>query len=116
MVNGFRFHTHTYGSTKSTANWGVCVKGDTGSSGGFDFYGIVDDIIEIQYSGAKPNFVTLFKCTWFDPTRGVRTHTTSGLVYVKWKSRLSPPDPFILARQAQQVYYTQYPHPSLQQW
>ncbi|VFQ69349.1 unnamed protein product [Cuscuta campestris] len=111
--NGFRFHTHSYGKTKSVANWGILAKGDQ-----VDYYGKIDDIVELTYLGKERNYsITLFKGTWFDPTYGVRYNKASGVTDVKWNSRLNPPDePFLLASLAQQVFYLEYPHSSLRSW
>ncbi|CAH9130990.1 unnamed protein product [Cuscuta epithymum] len=112
-VNGYKFHTRTYGGTKRTSNWGVCVLGQTSEADHYDFYGMVDEIWELFY---KKNKVTIFKGTWFDPTSGVRIHEPSGVVDVRHTSRLHPEDPFILASQAQQVYYVSYPTEGLRDW
>ena len=39
FVNGFKFHTTTYGSHRSTYNSGVCVKGSNYNEDSNDFYG-----------------------------------------------------------------------------
>ncbi|CAH9126914.1 unnamed protein product [Cuscuta epithymum] len=112
-VNGFKFHTRKYGNGKRSSNWGVCVLGETSGDGRYDFYGIIDDIIEVRY---KQNEVTIFRGTWFDPTNGVRIDKHSGVVDVRHTFRLHLEDPFILASQAQQVYYVNYPAASLSDW
>ncbi|GKC92947.1 G-patch and R3H domain-containing protein [Tanacetum coccineum] len=53
--------------------------------------------------------VTLFKCHWFDNERGIKVDGKRGLVDINIKSKLGGNDPFMLAEQAQQVYYTTYP-------
>ena len=88
-------------------NSGVCVKGSAYNENECDCYGIIEEILELQYLG-DDNHIFLFKCHWFDP-KFVRNDTTYGIVDVKHKSSLNTYDPFILAAQAQQVYYAKYP-------
>jgi len=89
-------------------NCGICVKGNCYNDYEKDFYGMLVDILELEYFGAN-NKVVLFKCDWYDTEKGVRVHPRHGLVEINYKSRLHPNDPFVLAQQAQQVYYTRYP-------
>ena len=65
-VNGYRFRTRTYeekrGNLKTTCS-GVRTPGTDGK----DYYGIVEEILELdfgKYLGCKP---VVFKCHWFDP-------------------------------------------------
>lgn len=68
IVNGYWFHTDTYGATKRTYNSGVCVKGTVvGNREASAFYGILQDIIEMRFSRQS---VILFKCRWFDTSSG----------------------------------------------
>jgi len=113
-VNGYRFHTRDYGRNKSTMNSGVCVKGSAYNENEIDYYGILEEVIELQFLG-QDNNVFLFKCHWFDPT-SIRHDTTYGLIDVKHKSKLSTYEPFILAAQAQQVYYSNYTSLKLRDW
>ncbi|XP_072081023.1 uncharacterized protein [Arachis hypogaea] len=46
----------------------------------------------------------------FDPINGVKVDERYGLVDIKYKSRLQSNEPFVLAKQAQKIYYTKYPH------
>ena len=46
-VNGFNFHTYEYEKSKSTINYGVCVKATDGK----EYYGILQDVIELCYVG-----------------------------------------------------------------
>ena len=107
IVNGYRFHTKEYNENKSTMNCGVCVKGSSYNENELDYYGIVEEIIELTYIGTH-NKLFLFKCHWFDPTR-VRVDKSYSIVDVQHKSKLGTFEPFILAEQAQQVYYATYP-------
>ena len=70
------------------------------------YYGIVLKVYELFYG---ENNVIVFKCHWFDKSRGVRVVHPHGLVEVKHQSTLAASDVFILASQAQQVYCMDYP-------
>ena len=62
----------------------------------------------MKYLGEGNNIV-LFKCKWFDTDRGIRVHRRHGLVDLKYKSEFARNEPFILAIQAHQLYYSPYP-------
>ena len=105
-ANGFNFHTHEYGKSKSTMNYGVCVKGTDGR----EYYGILLDVLELHYVGdIRPYKTILFKCDWFDCINGVVIHDTYKLVDVNHTKRYPKYDPFVLASQVTQVCYTPYP-------
>ncbi|KAJ9561963.1 hypothetical protein OSB04_007123 [Centaurea solstitialis] len=59
-----------------------------------DYYGLLEEVLEIEYHGYGLGrcIVPIFKCTWFDTVND---------------------NPFILASQAEQVYYVPYPSNSL---
>ena len=73
-----------------------------------DYYGLVDEILEIQYFGIEPSIVVLFKCTWFDNINGLVINKYN-LVDMKHASRLQTNDPFYFASKAEQVFFTPYP-------
>ncbi|GJT57833.1 putative transposon, En/Spm-like protein [Tanacetum coccineum] len=77
IVNGYKFHTLAHGGGRVTNNTGVCVKGSCYNEEESDYYGELEEVIE--------------------------------LVDIKYRSRGCIYDPFILAYQAQQVYYATYP-------
>lgn len=106
FVNGFKFHTTQYGQHKSTMNSGVCILGSSWGENEVDYYGLLAEVLELEYFGMG-NKVVLFKCHWYDISdRGVKVHPRFGLVEINVRRGLKTNDPFILARQAQQVYYT----------
>ena len=111
FVNGFKFHTSTYGSHRSTYNSGVCVKGSNYSDYSNDFYGILDEILILEYPRLPIKRTVLFKCSWFDPTPnvGMRKHPSCNLVEVNKRRKFSKYEPFIMAMQAEQVYYAPFP-------
>jgi len=110
FVNGYVFHTEEYGYGRKTYNSGVCVKGSTSSELEVDYYGRLEEVVELQYH-SKQNKVFLFKCYWYDTTdRGIRVDLHHGLVKINSKARLrNVNDVFVFAKQCQQVYYTYTP-------
>jgi hypothetical protein len=111
FVNGYKFHTTSWSEGKATANNGVSVKGTDYGQCQYDYYGNLDEIVQLEYPGEPIKRVVLFKCSWFDPTSniGTRVHKHHGIVEVNSQRRYSKYEPFILAQQAIQVYYTPYP-------
>ena len=112
FCRGYIFHTYDYGKDRTSANYGVCVKGITscGSSEEPDFYGVLREIFELHYPGPVHLKVVLFKCDWYDliTERGIRINK-SGIIDVIVGKRHGKYDPFILASQADQVCYVPYP-------
>ena len=106
IVNGYRFHIKEDEQNKATANSGVCCRGSLYGENEFDYYGVVEEIIELSYVGNNSLFV--LRCHWFDPVNGVKCDERYKLVDVKHRSSLRSYEPFIFAQQAQQVYYTKY--------
>jgi len=87
FVNGYVFHTEEYGHRRKTYNNGVCVKGSTSSELEVDYYGRLEEVIELQYH-SEQNRVFLFKCYWYDTTdRGIRVDPHYGLVEINLKAK-----------------------------
>ncbi|GKV42182.1 hypothetical protein SLEP1_g49619 [Rubroshorea leprosula] len=108
-VNGFRFPTIAYGQNKKTMNSGVCVKGTTFNDES-DYYGSLKEIIEFQYFDSYVRqSVILFKGEWYDINKGIVIHPTFGIVDINLRFKLQTDELFILASQAQQVFYAHYP-------
>jgi hypothetical protein len=110
-VNGFKFHTEARSVGKRTYNCGVGVCGTGEGDVQNDYYGVLKDIIEIEYVGEPVKRCVLFSCEWFDPTlnRGTRTHKLCNLIEVHRTRRYRKYDPFIFPSTASQVYFM--PHP-----
>jgi hypothetical protein len=110
FVNGYVFHTKEYEHGRKTYNNGVCVKGSTSSELEVDYYGRLEEVIELQYH-SEQNRVFLFKCYWYDTTnRGIRVDSHYGLVKINSKARFrNVNDVFVFTKQCQQVYYTYTP-------
>jgi len=110
FVNGYVFHIEEYGHGRKTYNNGVYVKGSTCSEFEVDYYGKLEEVVELQYH-SEWNRVFLFKCYWYDTTgRGIRVDPHYGLVEINSKARLrNVNDVFVFPKQCQQVYYTYTP-------
>jgi len=104
FTRGYAFHVQAHCQHRTTTNFGILVRGET------DYYGVLQEIIEIQYPGLVNLKCILFKCEWYDPVtkRGVRKHNL-GIVDVNDSQRYQRFQPFILAAQAQQVSFIPYP-------
>ncbi|KAH0660953.1 hypothetical protein KY289_029701 [Solanum tuberosum] len=111
VVNGYKFHTEEYGSNKSTMNSGICIKGSSHSANEIDYYGILTEILQLEYHALPFKRIVLFKCSWFDPTpkHGTRVHPQYNLVDVNRRRTFNKYEPFIMAVQASQVYFETYP-------
>ncbi|GLT86645.1 hypothetical protein SLE2022_047700 [Rubroshorea leprosula] len=110
--NEVLFMTQKVSSERQTYNYGVCVKGTTISDNAeTDYYGILNEVIELLYYGphAQIQTIVLFNCDWFDTRRGTRINQVYDIVEVNPQYRLSIGEPFCLACQSMQVYYTSYP-------
>lgn len=109
-INGFNFQTLEHGKHKSSMNYGVYIS----STHDLDFYGILDEIIELSYYGSKRIYkAILFKCTWMDNSRkGMNEHKLYKIVEVNRKEKYSKNEPFALGHQAHQVYFAPYPSTS----
>ncbi|KAL4573651.1 hypothetical protein LXL04_020465 [Taraxacum kok-saghyz] len=71
FINCYKFHTVSYGEKKLTMNTGVCISGDS-----CDYYGMLLEILEVEYPGLPIKSTVLFRCDWYDPTPnvGVKIH------------------------------------------
>jgi len=106
-VNGYRFHTTRHDQSRpnrKTTNTGVCTPGDDG----VEYYGRIEEIYELTFSGSKSLKPVIFKCHWFDPEE-VRQTPKLGLVEIRQPSMYPGDDVYIVAQQATQVYYLSYP-------
>ncbi|KAL7174233.1 hypothetical protein ACSBR2_033483 [Camellia fascicularis] len=102
---------------RATQNYGVTLKADTISYaswkdknprvGSVYYYGQLTNIVEIRYSNEKKH--VLFKCDWIDNIRGkkeeVFNFTLVNFNYLLYRDDRTTNEPFILASQAEQVWY-----------
>ena len=110
-MNGFKFHTEEWSIGKKTINSGVCVKGDDDGSEENYYYGIIKEIVQVEYPGDPLKQLVLFNCEWFDIAlnRGRKIHKQYDIVEICHTRRYSKYDPFIFAKNGIQVYYVPYP-------
>ena len=65
-----------------------------------DYYDMLVEILELEYFDIE-NKVVLFKYNWYDIEKRLKVHPHYSLVKIKYKSRLSISEPFVLDQQAQ---------------
>jgi hypothetical protein len=94
------FHTKEYRQGKKTYNSGVCVQRSNSSEFEVDYYGKLEEVIELQ-NHSKHNKVFLFKCYWYDTIdREIRVDPHHSLVEINSKARLrNVNDVFVFAKQ-----------------
>jgi hypothetical protein len=116
-INEYHFWTVKLEASRPltvTTNNRVVTRGEDATGHVIDYYGILQNIVEYTFGGAKELKVVFFQCDWFDPINDTRVDDFS-MVEVKHESHYSGSN-LLLAHQAQQVYYLSYPHPSLKNW
>lgn len=110
FVNGYKFHTLSRGEGKTTYNSGVCVSGTGHDGTSSDYYGVLIEILELEWPSQATKKLVLFYCDWFDPSnRGMRTHNQYKIIEVRKGRKYEKFDPFIFPKAATQVYYSPYP-------
>ena len=93
-INGYCFGT--YGKELSMADrksTNCCVSAI--GEGDIKYYGRVEAIYELQFYGANPPNVVVFKCYWFQPKETRRSHGHLGVVEIKQRTHLDVPDVYI---------------------
>jgi len=107
FINGYVFHIKDYGQNRKICNNKVCVNESTFNEFEVDYYGKLEEVIELQYY-SKHNRVFLFKWYWYDTTdRKVKLDLYYGLIKINTKTRLrNIDDVFVFMKQYQKVYYT----------
>ncbi|GKV13664.1 hypothetical protein SLEP1_g24649 [Rubroshorea leprosula] len=93
-------------------NYDVCVVGSISTESDYNFYGVLQEIIQIEYyESIHQQAIVLFKCDWYEipPAQGVQVDQKHRLVDINPRRYLRSYEPFILASQARQVYYIPYP-------
>ena len=110
-VNGYKFQTEERCRNSRATNNGLCIKGSSHSSTELEYYGRLEEVLELEYPALPIKRTVLFRCSWFDPTinRGMQLHPQYKLVDVKKGRVFNKYEPFIFAEQASQVYFISYP-------
>lgn len=111
VINGNRIHTKY--AEKSTQNSGVHVQAETicrssardnsHVSGKLCYYGVIRDIILLDYYKFK---YPIFHCDWANINAGVKVEEGFTLVNLHQGQQQFLNDPFILASQVKQVFYS----------
>ena len=107
VINGLKFRSSNVEGNRKTQNSGVSVV----TEGGNTYYGVLTDIIELNYSGNIRH--VLFKCKWVDDEnrRGYKTDAF-GFPMVNFTHSVHGGEemvhePYVLASQATQVFYVE---------
>ncbi|WMV41418.1 hypothetical protein MTR67_034803 [Solanum verrucosum] len=110
-VNGFKFQTEEVSRNKKTNNSGVYIQGDVDGTGQtIEYYGVIQEIIEVRYLGWPNKKIVLFRCEWFDLShRGTKVDHQHNIIEVKHTRKYRSYDHFIIAQHAKQMYYASYP-------
>ena len=111
VINGLQFHTKD--AEKSRQNSGILVEATTicRSSakdnahiiGKVLYYRVLQDVIVLDYNTFQ---VSIFKCDWANIVNGVKKEDGFTLVNLHEGHNQFENDPFILASQAKQVFYS----------
>ncbi|GJW40863.1 ulp1 protease family, C-terminal catalytic domain-containing protein [Tanacetum coccineum] len=109
-INGYTFYTEQQDDKSTVQNSGVTLIATTTDSSRMtiaknSYYGVVDEIWELDYTSVV---IPLLKCKWVDNTRGVKVDS-DGFTCVNLSTNGYLSDPFILAKQATQVFYVKDP-------
>lgn len=107
MVNGYRFHTKDRERERKTQNSGIVVKGQHGNNI-IDFYGVINEIIEVKYWLGKKR-VLIFKCDWWkvDDVSGMQIDKDWGITSVNSSRKWYEDQPYVLPDHVQQVFYVE---------
>jgi hypothetical protein len=113
-INGFRFRSTKFEAKNpyaATTNSGVVTTASASDGSITEYFGVIQNIVELKFEGSKDLRVVLFYCDWFNSKLGygVKHNKKFGLVEVNHKLRLSGNNPFVLAHQVEMVYYMSYP-------
>ena len=100
-MNGFYFHTLQRGTSRFSNNRGVCIKGTNYMIDETYYYGLLQEVFELECLRWPIKTTILFKCEWFDITPNVETriHNQYKLTHVNHTRRYAHDEPFVLVMQ-----------------
>jgi hypothetical protein len=113
FINGFLFRTASIEKRLTTRNSGVYVKGD-GSTGNMAWYGVIKKIITLDFPLKKE--VVLFECDWYDVPAATTSKSKGynkdeyGIIDIDTRRHRYSGEPYILATQAELVFYAEIPN------
>ncbi|KAL4573292.1 hypothetical protein LXL04_020092 [Taraxacum kok-saghyz] len=117
-ISGYTFYTNQQDHKSTVQNSGVTVIASTKLSGDTidarsriakeSYYGVIKEIWELKYNSI---IIPLFKCKWVHNQQGVRVDN-DGFTIVDLSTDGYVSEPFILAKQATQVFYIEDPKDS----
>jgi hypothetical protein len=94
----------------ATQNSGVVTRATDMEGHEACYYGKIKNIIEITFAGNKPLALVFIECKWYDPKY---CRTEFGMTQIQHEKLLQGHDTYILAHQADQVYFSTYPRERL---
>jgi hypothetical protein len=113
-INGFRFCSTKFEAKNPhavTTNSGVVTTASASDGSIMEYFGVIQNIVELKLEGSKDLKVVFFYCDWFNNKlgSGVKHNKKLSLVEVNHKLRLLGYNPFVLAHQVEMAYYMSYP-------
>ena len=116
-INGYTFYTQNQDRKSTLQNSGVTLiaMSTEYSSANHEgrsriakdsYYGVIQEIWELNYDSSV--IVRVFKCKWVDNRRGVKVDE-DGFTLVNLSTNGYVSEPFILAKQANQVFFVEDP-------
>ncbi|KAK5803102.1 hypothetical protein PVK06_030743 [Gossypium arboreum] len=123
LINGYRFQTKYRERMRRTQNCGIVIKSSITSyasardnnpvEGNVEYYGLLTDIIELDYYGRWK--VVLFRCDWADvnTTRGIKKDqfgfTMVNLSHLIHTGQQLMDETYVFSSQVKQVFYSKDP-------
>ncbi|GJR70495.1 uncharacterized protein Tco_0016560 [Tanacetum coccineum] len=107
VVNGVKFVVHSHDERLTTQCSGVSTLGE---EDGTMFYGVLEEILELQY--LTSHTVVLFRCKWFKTNNTPHTQlcvTKNIITSISTRDDWWKHQQYILATQARQVFYLEDP-------
>lgn len=98
-----RFVVHSRDLRRTTQNSGVSTTGPDG----IKYYGLLEDILELCYIGGCK--IVLFRCKWFKTNNIKLCVTKNNITSISTQTEWFTNDQYILATQADQVFYLEEP-------
>ena len=115
LINGFTFYTKNYDDQSKMQNSGVTLVAETMHTSSakdrnpiyanMSYFGFIENIWELEYNMFQE---PVFQCKWVDNNNGLHIDEL-GFMRVNFNKLGYKDEPFILASQAQQVFYVSDP-------